>query len=236
MTTQDQNFWRNIGSGMFDLGTGLYGMNAGQKEARQRVAAAQGPLYQSQTAGAQTALNRAGAIDPRAAGAEWLQGQQGLLAGKDAADEQAILRRLHATGMLGSAVYNPGVAGINPTGAAMNPQLAAYYAARGGRDAKMAAEAMDRGEGQIDRMINRSGMLSTQAANTQNSGLRAQAAIPSRAAANTNLLRGVGGVLKQPGVLTELGGLFGRGMDWLGNTTGLWGGPELLNSFGDWEL
>ena len=226
MATQDQDFWRRMGNaapGLFDIGTGIYGMNAGQKEAQQRLAAAQGPLYQQAMRASQTALNRAGSMDPRAAGAEWLQGQQGLLAGKDAADEDALFRRLYNTGMLGAASYNPGVEGIKPGGVAMNPQMAAFYAARNARDAKLSTEAMDRGEGQIDRMLDRSGRLQTQAANTQNAGMNAQRALPSRAAATTQLLKGVGGLLKNKDVLKDIGGMLGTGYDWLGKQTGLWG-------------
>lgn len=218
MAMMDQDFWRRAEKGvpgMFDLGAGLYGMNAGQKEGQQRLNAAQDPLYRQASTASGAALTAAGNMDPRAAAAERFNAQSGLLAGKDSADEASLMRMLHAKGMLGAASFNPGVEGVNPTGTPMNPQMAAFYAARGGRDARMAADSLDFGDNQVDRMLKRSGMLGDQAANRQRSGIAAQGMIPSRTAANVNLLKGVGDVMKNTGVLKDVGGLFGKGYDWL---------------------
>jgi hypothetical protein len=153
-------------------------------------------------AGANQALNVAGGMDPRALGQERYDATQGLLAGSDAKNEADLMRMLQAKGMLGAATFNPGVEGITPNGTAMNPKLAAYYAAKNARDAKMAAGALDQGDA-----------LQGQAANTQRAGMVAQDSQPSKSAATMQLLKGIGGVAKDTG-------LFGMGADWLKRTFG----------------
>ena len=234
MAMQDQDFWRRMGKaapGLFDLGVGLYGMSAGNKEAKQRLATAQGPLYQQAMGASGQALTAAGSMDPKAAAAERYNAAQGLLAGQDAASEQQMMRMLQAKGMLGAANYNPGVEGIAPSNVAMNPQMAAFYAARNARNGRMAYDALNEGESQTDRMLARSGALQRQAAGTQEAGLRGQGTIPSRSKQTVELLKGAGGLLmKNPDVLKDIGGMLGRGFDWLGNTTGLWGQPQWFTS------
>jgi hypothetical protein len=240
MAMQDSDFWRRMGNaapGLFDVGAGVYGMQGAQKEARQKIEGARGPLYDQALTGAGEALTRAGSMDPKAAAAERFAANQGLLAGKDAADETALMRALHAKGMLGAGVYNPGVEGITPGSAPMQPQLAAFYAARGGRDAKMAADSLDQGEAQIDRMLKRSGMLQDQAAAKQRSGLEAAKLQPSRTAANLNLLKGLGGLFKDVGGVKGVTGLFSGGMDWLNNLnrpTAAYGGGGDFEWFDAW--
>jgi hypothetical protein len=215
MATTD-DFWGRMkggAGGMFDLGAGLYGRSAGAKEASSRLRASQGPLYDTQMAGANQALNVAGGMDPRALGQERYDATQGLLAGSDAKNEADLMRMLQAKGMLGAATFNPGVEGITPNGTAMNPKLAAYYAAKNARDAKMAAGALDQGDAMLDRQINRAGALQGQAANTQRAGMVAQDSQPSKSAATMQLLKGIGGVAKDTG-------LFGMGADWLKRTFG----------------
>ena len=212
---QFDNFWSKAGPGLFDLGTGVYGMRAGQREAQQRLNQAQGPAYQTQMDAAQQVLGAAGNFDPRAAGAERLKQQQGLLAGTDAKSEADLMRMLHSKGMLGSATYNPGVEGITPNGTAMNPLMASYYAARNARDAKMAAGALDAGEAQLDRQLNRAGMLQKNAQTARTAELDAQKTIPSRSTANVNLLKGASGIFKDLGGVSGIGGMIGGGMDWL---------------------
>lgn len=230
MTTLD-DFWgrvQNAAPGMLDLGLGIYSRNDAQSEAKKRLAGVQGPLYQQAMAGSQTALSRAGSMDPKAAAQERFNAAQGLLAGKDAKTEADLMRMLHAKGMLGTANYNPGVEGIDPSTVAMNPHMAAYYAGRGARDANLAYKSLGEGEEQIDRMLNRSGVLQNQAANTQNAGITADRRIPSRSAATAELLKGFGGVLKDSGML-------GMGTDWLKKTIGGIGsgGWGAMNSI-DW--
>lgn len=242
MAMQDTDFWRrasNAGPGLFDFGAGVYGMRAGQREAAQNLQNARGPQYDALMGASSGALASAGSMDPQAAAAERLKAQQGLLAGKDAADETALMRMLHAKGMLGAASFNPGVEGITPNGTAMNPQLAAFYAARGGRDAKMALDSLDAGEAQTDRMLKRSGMLQDQAVSRQNAGLAAARTQPSRSAANMNLLKGASSIFKDLGGGGALGGLFGKGMDWLrqsGSSTPAmgWSLDGQGTDFGEW--
>lgn len=208
---------QNSAGGMFDVGAGLYGRNAGANEAAQRLRTAQGPLYAQQQAGATQALTQAGNMDPAALGQQRFNTEQSLLAGKDASSEADLMRRLQAQGMLGAATYNPGVEGITPNGTAMNPQMAAYYAARNARDATMASGALDKGNAQLDMQIKRGGMLSDQAAATQRAGMAAQGSQPSRTGANMNILKGFSDIGKSSG-------LFGMGADWLRKTFPMNGG------------
>lgn len=210
----DGSFWRGAVPGMFDMGAGIYGMQQGQREANQRVGQIQAAGAPAQGASNQ-ALANAGSLDPRAHGAEWLKGQQQLLSGQDSASEDQMIRMLQARGMLGAANYNPGVEGITPNGTKMNPQMAAFYAARNARDAKMAAEAGDRGEQAIDRQINRSTQLQQQSNLAQNAARQNQQLRPSKAAAGQQLLGGIGSVLKNPDVMKGIGGMLSGGIDWL---------------------
>ena len=224
MAQIDSDFWRRVGQaapGMFDVGAGLYGMSAGQSEANKRIGgitAAGGPAATA----SQTALTRAGSMDPRAAGQEWLGGQRNLLAAGDAADEAALMRMLNTTGMMGASSY--GVQGPGAANVSQNPMAAAYYAQRGNRDARMAAEAQDRGESQIDRMLGRSSKLQSQSAAAQRAARENAMLRPSKAAAGTELIRGVGGLLRDPNIRSGVGGLFGSGANWLRNTFGGGGG------------
>lgn len=235
------DIWGRMGQaapGLFDFGVGLYGANAGQKEAAERLRRAQGPLFQSQMAGAQTAIDAASGMDPRALGAERFAAEQGLLAGTDAKNMDDLMRMLRAKGMLGVANYNPGVEGITPTGTAMNPHVAAFLAAKNARDAKMAAGSLDAGEAQLDRMLKRSGMLQDQAANTQRAGMTAQGSQPSRSLRNVELLKGAGSILKDAGVFNDVfkqGGLLGQGVDWLKDFTGFGGGFNEFDGLDLWE-
>lgn len=212
MATQDtRDWWKTFGQaapGLFDIGTGLFTSQMGNREAKNRLAAAQGPLYQQQMAGAKTSLDKAGGMDPKAHAAERFATQRGLLAGVDAKSEDDLMRMLHSKGMLGVANYNPGVEGINPSEVAMNPHMAAFYAARNARDAKMSADSMREGEDHLDRLIGRGGTLQGQAAGTQAAGLQAQRTQPSKAQQTQLLLSGIGGVLKDTG-------MFSAGVDWL---------------------
>lgn len=214
MTTFDE-FWNRIdkgalGEGLFNIGTGVYGRNAGNKEAAGKLRTAQGPLYDQNMALSGSVLSRAGGFDPKAAAKERFDTQRGLLAGTDAADEQGLMRMLQSKGLLGLSNFNPGVEGIDPSETAMNPHMAAFYAARNARDRKMSADSMELGEAQLDRQINRAGTLQRNAANTQNAGITAQMTQPSRSAQNMEILKNVGGVLKNSG-------LFKGGVDWLGD-------------------
>ena len=237
MTMQDQDFWRRAtkaAPGLFDLGVGMYGAQAGQKEADQRIAGARGPQYDALMKASTGALASAGNMDPKAAAAERFNAQRGLLAGADAADEASLLRMLHSKGMLDVANFNPGVAGIAPSGTAMNPHMAAFYAARGGRDAKMAADSLDAGDAQLDNMLKRSGMLQTQAGNLQARNLEADKLRPSRSAATMNLLKGAGSIFRDMGGIKGASGMIGGGWDWLKNLGGGGAYSSQGTDFGDW--
>ena len=194
--------------GLFDFGTGIYTRRQAEEENAKRLREAQGPLYDKAMGGAQTSLNMAGGFDPKAHAAERFNAGQGLLAGKDAADEASLMRSLYAKGMLGAGKYNPGVEGITPNGAVMNPQLAAFYAARNARNAKMAQDSLGQGEEYLNNLMKRSGMLQDQAIRKQAGGLTAQNTQPSRATGTAEMLKGVSGILKDTG-------LFNTGVDWL---------------------
>jgi hypothetical protein len=208
------DFWGRMnkaGPGMIDMGLGLFGQRQAQNEAAQRLRAAQGPAYQG-------AMSVASA-DPAAAATKDFKAAQGMLAGVDAKSEADLMRMLYAKGMLGVANYNPGVEGIAPSATAMNPHMAAYYAARGGRDAKMALDARDRAEMSQGRALDRAGQA-------QRIGMDAQGSQPSRSAATMNLLKGASGILKDTG-------MFDMGMDWLKKS---FGGGDALGMFGDTDF
>lgn len=233
MTTQpmqDSDFWRNMGKqgmmgGLFDLGAGIYSTNQANKEASSRLRQAQGPLYDKAMSAAGTTLDRAGSFDPRAAGRERFNAAQGLLAGADSKSLDDLMRRLHVQGQSGIGSFS----GVAPGGAAVNPQMEAYFKAKADRDARMAYDSLGEGEAQLDRQLNRSGMLQQQAAQRQNTGIQAQSTQPSRSAQTLNLLRGAGSILKDTGLLND-------GLDWLKNTFGngasdYWGGSDFSLGF-----
>lgn len=239
MAMLDQDFWRraeNAAPGLFDFGTGVYGMRAGRKEAEQRLAASRDPYYQQATGAASGALTRAGSMDPRAAAQERFNAAQGMLAPKDAADMEALQRMLQLRGQGGAATYS----GVAPGGAPINPQMAAYLAEKNRRDERLAFDALNEGENQTDRMLQRAGMLNQQAVARQNANLAASRVVPSRSAANMNVLKGAASILKDTGLMKNAMGLFGKGFDWLGDKTGLWGGfdPSMADEWGgdlyDW--
>jgi hypothetical protein len=231
---KDTDFWNRLDKavpGMLDAGINIYGASAGRRENAGMIAGAQGPLYRQAMGQAGTTLDSAN-MDPRAAGAEWMKNQRSLLAGPDAADEDALFRRLHATGMLGAASYNPGVEGVTPSGTAMNPQMAAFYAARNARNAKMAADAQAHGEGMLDSRVARAGRLQGVAAGAQNTGMNAMNPA-TKTARGVNLLKGGASIAKDLGYgMKDVAGLFKSGADWLGDKTGWWNssGPQLLGS------
>jgi hypothetical protein len=208
-------FWgraKSAAPGMLDLGLGMWGQRQAQAEGAQRLRNAQGPAYQAGMAAA--------SMDPNAAASQEFNAQHSLLAGVDAKTETDLMRMLRAKGMLGAASYNPGIEGVQPSGTAMNPHMAAYYAARNARDAKMAAGAREAADRRQTSALGR--------ANTaQTMGMRGNTEIPSRSAANLQLLKGASGVLKDTGMLD-------MGMDWLKKTIG--GGGDVMDMFGDTDF
>jgi len=227
MAASWDEFWNRgtkAAPGLFDTGLGLYGDAAGRRAAAARLKAAQGPVYDASMQGAQTALGQAGNMDPNAFAQQRYNAQQGLLAGGDAKSEDDLRRSLLSRGMLGAANYNPGVEGITPNGTPMSPELAAFYAAKNARNARMSADSLDAGQKQIDTYVNRAGTLQRAAGGAQGTGIAAQDTQPSRAAASMRLLKGLSGVAKDTG-------LFGVAGDWLKRQAGGWFGPKIETPF-----
>jgi hypothetical protein len=126
--------------------------------------------------------------------------------------------------MLGAATYEG--AGTDPVSGtrqswgagagAVNPQMAAFYAARNARNSKAAYDALNEGEAQIDRQVSRAGALQGQATNYQNSQINARKAInpPSKTGQTMNILTGATKIAKDLGLFESAG-------NWLGD---LWNG------------
>lgn len=222
MAADYDSFWSKAGPGLLDFGTGLYSKNAAEKEAAARLAAARGPLYNQQMNAASGMLTQAGSMDPTAFAADRFKANQDLV--RPVQDQQldSLMRRLRATGQLGIATYNPGVEGITPNGTAMNPQLAAFYAAQNAATAKASNASLQQGQDYLDNLVKRSGMLSGAAEGTQRSGLEGQRTQPSSAAGNAELLKSGLKVLGDTGLLKGAGGMIGSGLGWLGNSISNW--------------
>lgn len=236
MGTYD-DFWGKAGPGLLDFGLGMYSKDAAQKEAAKRLAAARGPLYDQAMSGASGMLSQAGSMNPDQFAADRFKANQALVQPVQDRDLDSFMRMLRAKGQLGMANYNPGVEGITPNGTAMNPQLAAFFAARNAATAKAANASMQQGQDYLDNLVRRSGMLSGQAANVQRSGLEGERTQPSRAAGNAELARGALKVLGDSGVLKDVfksaPGMIGSGIDWLGNTISGWWNPAPQKMTGD---
>jgi hypothetical protein len=266
MVMQDQNFWRQPQSGgfaqgqnladqggtaggMFDTVLGIYGARQGAKGNAEMLRRAQGPLYQQSMDASGRALSNAGSMDPKAAAAERFAAQQALLAGGDQASENELFRRLDKMGMLGASTYEG--AGTDPVSGTkqswgagagpVNPQMAAFYAARNQRNSQAAYDALNQGEAQIDRQLGRSSNLAQQAGALQNQGLQAQRTQVNPGAKKFNVVKGAASIAKDLGLGSSIGGMFKGAADWLGGATGLWGGSAPTGSYdsygtGDFDL
>jgi hypothetical protein len=218
-------FWNTAGPGLLNLGVGLYNKNAAQKEAAGRLALAQGPLYGQAMGGAQATLGEAGNFNPDALATDRFNAGQALVAPVQQKQLADLQRMLYAKGMLGAANYNPGVEGITPNGTAMNPQLAAFYAAQNADQAKRAQAALGEGQTYANNLVSRAGNLQTIAGNAQGTGIAAQNTQPSGATSNGLLLKGV------TDILTKNPGLFKTGIDWLGGLFGGGGNDTMLGGY-----
>lgn len=224
-----EDFWNKAGPGLLDAGIGFWGKNAAQQEASDKLGRAQGPAYQQAMDASTGMLTAAGNFDPKAFGQQRFEEQQALMAGVNDKEFNDLYRTLYAKGQLGIANYNPGIEGFTPNGTAMNPQLAAFFAAKQAQRSKDAYGAMDQGQKYLDTMLNRSGMLQRQAAGLQSSGLEAQRTQPSRAAGNMEVMRGLTNVLKDSGVTRDIvrgaAGGIKDGANWLGQQLGITSKP-----------
>jgi hypothetical protein len=227
-------FWDNTGQwgpGLFNTVAGLYTSNEANKEAEERMRRAQGPMYDTVMGASANALSLAGNMDPKAHAAERFNAQQELLAPGNEREENTLMRKLHAKGLLGVASFDP-VPGTKPTpGVALNPYMAAMMAAREGAKAKSAYDALGEGEKYLDRLLDRSGQLERRAQTARSTGQRALQTIPSRSAQTLQLLQGLGGVAKDMGLFGELGKWLGGGSglspDAIPAPAGGWDSPEI---------
>lgn len=226
-TKKPGGFLETYGPGLFDLGVGLYNRHAANKEAASRLAAAQGPLYQQAMGGAGGML-AAGLKDPTALATERFNAKEALLKPLQDKQQADLMRSLHAKGMLGISNYNPSTVlpsgqeiSIAPTGQAMNPHMAAFFAAQNADRARRAQSALDEGLAYQTGMLGNARNLQGLASNTQQTGLVGQMTQPSRAAQNATLLKGLGGMIfNNPDTLRKVwdfgSGLFGSAADWIG--------------------
>lgn len=225
--------------GMLDLGLGIYQNRQAANEAEQRLRDARGPVYDQAMAGASGMLSAAGGFDPKAHAAERFNAQQALLAPKNEADYNQLMRSLHAKGLLGVSSFEPAVYGdgaVAPTGgAAMNPHVAAFYAARNAQRSKDAYGALGEGEKYLDNILNRSGMLTRQAGNVQSTGLEGQNTQRSRAKELGEMMRGGLGILRESGALKDIPGMFGKGLEFLGGAARNFWNPAPAFSVGDFS-
>src|SRR3990167_1044844 len=235
MATLDE-FWGRAGPGLLDLGVGLYNKRAGQKEAQQRLQAAQGPLFQQAQAGAGGMLAQAGGFNPDELAASRFTAGEEMLAPVQAKQQADLIRMLRAKGMLGISNYSPGIEGFTPDGTAVQPHLAALYAAQAADRTKRAQASLGEGQAYADRLVGRAGDLQSIAGRQQQTGLQGQRTQPSRAASNAGLLKGAVDIFRQnPNILSDIGGLFKGGLDWLGGGGGYgFGGFANPNEFSIW--
>lgn len=230
MVTLDE-FWGRAGPGLLDLGVGLYNKNAAQKEAAARLATARGPLYGQAMGGAGATLAEAGGFNPDALAANRFAVQESML--KPVQDKQLadLQRMLYAKGMLGTANYNPGVEGITPSGTAMNPQMAAFFAAQNADRTKRAEASLGQGQDYANTLVNRAGALQRVAGGTQGTGIAAQNTQPSRSTSTGQILTGM--LAKNPNILKDVWGLFKGGANWLGGLGGD-GYGDIGSEFTNW--
>lgn len=210
MASEFEKFWATPGmlGDLGNFGMGVYGALGGNKAAKGKVDAAQGPLYQQAMGTAQGMLGRAN-VDPAVAAQQRLNQEMGLLRDEDAAAEAQFMRQMQKRGLLGVQTYDV-------DGKAMDPKMYAFQKARQMRNAKMASDAMDKGEAAITANVARANAAQGIAGNTQTSGLAAQNARPSSVNRNMQLLKSGGDILKSSGMLN-------MGSDWLKKMTAGWG-------------
>jgi hypothetical protein len=222
------SFWEGLLPGMIQTGAGMYSEKLARDEAQKRLQAAQGPLYQKMQGMAGKSLGMAGSMDPKAMAAERFAAQQALIEPSNKAKEQEVLRRLQKTGMLGVSSFAP-VPGTTPTpGVAMNPHLAALYAAQEGAKSRAAYESLGEGERYLDQLIQRGGMLSGRAQTQREGDYAAQSVVPPRPSTLERAVKIGGQVFSKPeniqkavGIAKQLPGMLGKAGDWIG---GLFGG------------
>lgn len=233
------SFWDNIGPGLIQTG-GNYAINRmGSKDAEDRMRRAQGPLYDQQQRLAGQALNLAQGMDPNAMAADRFKQQQALVAPGNEADLQSLMRQLQAKGMLDVASYGPVAGTVSQPGVAMNPQMAALFAAQAGAREKASFDSLREGQDYLDQTLNRAGMLQRQSQGARASGQQAMLQVPPKPSLGQDILRGGMGILKDKqgrdaimaaikgapefvrNLPTSIPGMFGDLKEWLSPTQGL---------------
>jgi hypothetical protein len=233
--------WTQLGGGLLQGGGNLLLQQMKRRQAESELRRAQGPLYNQQQSMAGQSLALASGMDPRAAAAERFEAQQALQAPGNAAAEQALMRQLHKQGLLGVSSFQPVPGTVQTPGVGMNPHMAALYAAQQGARSQAAYDALREGEGQIDRMVNRSGALQGQAQRAQQAGMLARAGMPQKPSVGQTLLSGGLKLLQDPKAIKTIGGLLGSAGGWLRDlnfsnpfSTSMWGSSYDSGS-GIWE-
>jgi hypothetical protein len=233
--------WTQLGGGLLQGGGNLLLEQMRRRRAESELRSARGPLYNQLQGMAGQSLALASGMDPRAAAAERFEAQQALQAPGNAAAEQALMRQLHKQGLLGVSSFQPVPGTVQTPGVGMNPHLAALYAAQQGARSQSAYDALREGEGQIDRMVGRAGMLQGQAQGAQQSGIAAQRMLPPKPSVGEKLLSGGLNLLKDPKAIKTIGGLLGSAGSWLRDlnfsnpfSTSMWGSSYDSGS-GLWE-
>lgn len=230
------SFWDEIGPGLLQTGGNIYLRNRASKEAESRLRRAQGPLYDQQQRLAGESLNLAGGMDPTAMAADRFAKQQALVEPGNQADLLALQRQLQAKGMLDSASFAPVAGTVSTPGVAMNPQLAALFAAQQGAKERASYNSLREGNDYLDQLLNRSGMLQRQAQGAQATGQQALNQIPAKPSITEQIVKGGVNILKDPkaresvmaaikgapdfvrNLPGNVKGLFGDLSQWLGGT------------------
>jgi len=217
--------WGQIGQGLLRTGGNFWLQAQKRKQAEDELRRAQGPLYGQQQKLAGQSLALASGMDPRAMADERFKAQQALLAPGNAAAEQELMRRLQAQGLLGLSSFAPVPGTVQTPGVAMNPHLAALYAAQEGARSKSAYDALREGEGYLDRLVGRTGTLQGQANAAQQAGMFARAGMPQKPSIGQTLVSGGLKLLQDPKTVKTIGGLLGSAGDWLRDWNSSSSGP-----------
>ena len=212
------SFWETAGAPVVQAGLGMFSAREAEKAGEEKLRRAGGPLFDTQMSVAGQALNRAGGLDPAAVARERFNQQQSILAPGYEQQMQSLQRQMRARGQGGIASFAP-VPGTQATpGVPINPQLAALAAAQAGEKAKSAYGSLNEGEEQISRMLQRSGMLQSQALGARGTALRQ---LPPKAPGFLSQLAGAGTkLLGTPGGTQAVGKGLSSAYDWAKNILG----------------
>lgn len=233
---EEPSFWEKFGPGMLQLGGGYLGERMAARRGEAELRKAQGPLYDQLMGQAGRSLSLAGSMDPQVMAAQRFAQQQALLAPGMEADRQDLMRQLQKQGLLGVSSFSPVPGTVATPGVAMNPHLAALYAAQEGAKAKSAYDAQREGEAYLDSLLRRSGMLQGQAQVARSTGQMARGYLPSKPSIGETLLRGGMSLLKDPRALKSVTGMIGSGIDWLrGSTPSYTPTYTPIGGYQDWD-